>query len=150
MYNPMGRSGSKCSITPLFCHIFIGKSVYWDCAWYNEYLGRIYQKWNILTLVHVFAHNSKSILPQSASFSHAGTHLLNCKECIPQSTLTPSERADTLQDFALCYFMFKWTISTQSYLALYMSKLALDSVHHHTTWLSIRSLNYTSLHSTAD
>ncbi len=71
----MGQSGSKCSITPLFCYIFIGKSVYCDCAWHGEYLGRIYQKWKILTLVHVFAHNSKSILTQSASFSYAGTHI---------------------------------------------------------------------------
>ncbi len=29
-----------------------------------------------LTLVHVFAHNSRSILPQSASFSHAGTQFI--------------------------------------------------------------------------
>ncbi len=70
----MGESGSKCSITHLFCHIFIGKSVYCDCAWYEEYLGRIYQNLKKLTLFHVFAHNSKSILPQSASFGHAGTH----------------------------------------------------------------------------
>ena len=47
MYNLMGQSGSKGSITLLFCHIFIGKSVYCDCTWYDEYLGRIYQKWKI-------------------------------------------------------------------------------------------------------
>ncbi len=51
------------------------KSVCDYCVWYDKYLGRIYQKLKILTLVHVFAHNSKSILPQSASFSHAETQM---------------------------------------------------------------------------
>ncbi len=38
-------------------------------------LERIYQKRKLLTLAHIFAYNSKSILPQRASFSHAGTHI---------------------------------------------------------------------------
>ncbi len=38
-------------------------------------LGRIYQN-EKFALVHVFAHNSKSILLQSASFSHTGTHMI--------------------------------------------------------------------------
>ncbi len=87
LYNPMGQSGGKCSLTPLFCHIFIGKSVYCDCAWYDDYFGRIYQKWKILTLVHIFAHNSKSILPQSASFSHAGTHMCTLGDTVSNNQL---------------------------------------------------------------
>ena len=38
-------------------------------------LERIYQKRQILTLADIFAYNSKWVLPQRASFSHAGTHL---------------------------------------------------------------------------
>ena len=44
------------------------------CAWYDKYFGRIYKKWKILILAHIFACNSKLIFPQRASFSHAGTH----------------------------------------------------------------------------
>ena len=34
---------NKCSIILLSFHIFIGKGVCHDCAWYDEYLERIYQ-----------------------------------------------------------------------------------------------------------
>ncbi len=40
----MGQSRRKCSITPLFCHIFIAKSVCYDCVWYNEDIERICKK----------------------------------------------------------------------------------------------------------
>ena len=30
----------------------------------------------MLTLAHIFAYNSKSVLLQRASFSHAGTHMI--------------------------------------------------------------------------
>ncbi len=36
----------------------------------------IYQKLQILTLIRIFACNSKSILQQRASFSYAGTRIL--------------------------------------------------------------------------
>ena len=75
MCSSMGQTRSKYSITPLSFHIFMQKSNcdYW--AWYDKYFGRINQKWKILTLAHIFAYNSKSILPQRASFSHAGTQM---------------------------------------------------------------------------
>ena len=72
----MGPSRSKCFITPLSFYIFIGKGVCHVCVWYDEYLWRIYQKWTIFTLAHIFAYNSKSTLPQRASFSHAETHIV--------------------------------------------------------------------------
>ena len=62
--------------TSFFFHIIIEKNVCHDCVWYDEDLERIYQKLKILTLGHIFAYNSKSILPQRASFSHSGAH--NC------------------------------------------------------------------------
>ncbi len=69
------QSRSKCFITPLSFHIFTEKSVCDYCVWYDEYLGRIYQKFKILALAHILASHSKSVLPQRASFSLAGTHL---------------------------------------------------------------------------
>ena len=61
MCNLMAQSRSKCSKTPLFGHIFIGKGVC-DSAWHGEDLGRIHtiKKRKSLTLVHVSAHNSKT------------------------------------------------------------------------------------------
>ena len=73
MCTSIGQSRIKCSITPFFFHIFIEKSDCHDWVWYDKYLERIYQKWKILTLAHIFAYNSKSILPQRASYSRAGT-----------------------------------------------------------------------------
>ena len=58
------------------------KSVCHDCVWYGEYLGRIYQKFKFVTLAHIFAYNSKSILPQSASFIHAGTQMIPSRWCV--------------------------------------------------------------------
>ncbi len=55
--------------------ILIEKSVCHDCVWCNEYLQKIYKKWNILTFSHIFVYNSKSILPQRAPFSYAGTQI---------------------------------------------------------------------------
>ena len=72
----MGQSWRKYSKTRLFFQSFIEKSVCHDCFWYDEDLERIYQKWKILTLVHIFAYNSKSILPERASFSHAGIQMI--------------------------------------------------------------------------
>ncbi len=82
----MGQSRRKCSITPLFFHIFIENNVSQDYVWYDKNLERIYQKGNILTLADIFAYNSNSIrpIPQRASFSHAGTQLLY----LPGSILT--------------------------------------------------------------
>ncbi len=52
---------------------YFQKCLLWLClVWW---IGRIYQKWKILTLVHVLALKSKSVLPQSASFSRAETHM---------------------------------------------------------------------------
>ncbi len=47
-----------------------------DLLWFDEHLRRIYQEWKslILTLVHIFADCSKSVLPQRSSYSHAGTN----------------------------------------------------------------------------
>ena len=39
-----------------------------------------------MTLAHIFTYNSKSILLQSASVSHAGTHLVSSDECNPAET----------------------------------------------------------------
>ncbi len=84
-----------------FLPYFHWKSVYCDCAWYDEYLGSIYQKWKILTLVYVFAHKSKSILPQSASFSQAGTHI--CRYCV--FTLWGSIILEVIKEWVICgYF----------------------------------------------
>ena len=51
----------------------------------------------MLTLVHVFAHNSKSILPQSASFSHAGTQIVKCV-CQTDKIITYSTYSEILLD----------------------------------------------------
>ena len=74
----MSQSRRKCSITLTFFHIFIEKGACNDFVWYDEHLGRRYQKWKILTLIGIFAYNSKSILPQRASFRHAGTQMVTC------------------------------------------------------------------------
>ncbi len=55
--------------------MFIENSICHDCVLYEEYPGKIQQNCKILTLAHIFAYNSKSMLPQRASFSHAGTHM---------------------------------------------------------------------------
>ncbi len=81
MCTSVGQSRIKCSITTLFFHNFIEKSACRDWVWYDEYLESIYQKWKILTLAHIFAYNSKSSLPQRASFSHAGTHIFSYIFC---------------------------------------------------------------------
>ncbi len=59
----------------IFSSRFSLKSACHDCVWYDEDLERIYQKQKILTLVHIFACNSKSISLQRASFTHAGTYI---------------------------------------------------------------------------
>ena len=46
---------------------------------YEEYT---YQTFKILTKLLIFADYSKSILPQSASFSHDGTHMLTLETYI--------------------------------------------------------------------
>ncbi len=81
MYNSMGQSGSKCypfsatfSLEKVFIVIVLGvMNIQED---YTENKKK-------LTLVHVSAHNSKLILPQSASFSHAGTHILTSRNSRP-------------------------------------------------------------------
>ncbi len=70
----MDQSRWKCSTMGLSFQNFILISVCHDCVWYDEYLWTIYQKWKILKLGYIFAHNLKSVLLQRASFSHAGTH----------------------------------------------------------------------------
>ncbi len=67
---------NKMSHNTSFLPQFHWKSVCHDWVWYDEYLERIYQKWKILTLAHIFAYiNSKSMLPQRASFSCAGIRI---------------------------------------------------------------------------
>ncbi len=65
MCNPMDNSRSTWSITHILPY-FIGKGVCHDFIKYDE------QFWPYFIF---FAHYSKWILPQSASFSHAGTQM---------------------------------------------------------------------------
>ena len=72
---------TKCSIAHIFFHIFIKSLFFHDFVSYDEYLGRVYQIWKILTLVHIFADYSNPI-PQRASFIHAVTHMFILTEIL--------------------------------------------------------------------
>ncbi len=50
-----------------------------------------------MTLAHIFAHNSKSISLQSASFSHAGTHIYMHSNVI----LNKYQIRDDINDFSI-------------------------------------------------
>ncbi len=79
MCTSLGQSKRKCLITPLFFHIVVERSACHDYVWYGEDLERIYQKLKILSLAQIFDYDSKSVLPQRASFSHAGTQINMCE-----------------------------------------------------------------------
>ena len=60
--------------TSFLPHFHWKKSVWHDCVWYDKDLERIISKMKNLDLGSYFCHNSKSVLLQRSSFSHAGTH----------------------------------------------------------------------------